>query len=216
MGCHRARLCGARVSGLYIFRAKCYFWRIFLAQETHGLGCNGAYGGAYASGKISLAAPPPGMTAEDVKQIMPASQLHRGMKGYGLTVFHGTKIEKFDVEVLGVMKQMNTGRDWILVRVSCPIIKSRSTGIIQGMSGSPVYIDGKLIGAISAGMVFAKEPVGMITPIADMLEAWDQNLPKVASGYSSPQTLPESVTVDGRKATSVELDPPGNPGHRPK
>ncbi len=161
--------------------------------------------------KISPAAPPPGMTAEDVKQIMPASQLHRGMKGYGLTVFHGTKIEKFDVEVLGVMKQMNTGRDWILVRVSCPLINSRNTGIIQGMSGSPVYIDGKLVGAISAGMVFAKEPVGMITPITDMLEAWDQNLPKVASGYSSPQTLPESVTVDGRKATSVEMDPPGTP-----
>ncbi len=59
------------------------------------------------------------------------------------------------------------------------------------MSGSPIYINGKLVGAISYGSPFAKEPVGMVTPIADMLEAWDANLPKHASGYSSAQSLPE-------------------------
>lgn len=151
----------------------------------------------------------PGVSSEDAKQIMPVSQLTRGMRGYGLTVFHGTKIEKFDFEVLGILKKMNTGKDLILVRVGGGPITKRQSGILAGMSGSPCYIKGKLIGAISYGSSFSKEPVGMITPIADMLEAWDTNLPKQASGYSSIQNLSEPASVDGKTVNGVSIDEPG-------
>lgn len=154
-------------------------------------------------------AAPPGISPEDAKQIMPVSQLKRGMRGYGLTVFHGTKIEKFDVEILGVLKQANMGKDLILVRIGGGPITSRQTSIMEGMSGSPCYINGKLVGAVAYGLPFAKEPVGMLTPIADMLEAWDQNLPKQASGYSSPQTLEQPVNISGATVKKIGIDPTG-------
>ena len=160
--------------------------------------------------QIASAASWPTLSSADAKKIMPVSELRRGMRGYGLTVFHGTKIEKFDVEVLGVLKRMNTGRDLIMVRVGGGPITSRNTGIIGGMSGSPVYINGKLIGAISYGASFSKEPVGMVTPIADMLEAWDPNLPKHASGYSSAQSLPEPMSIDGKSVNKISIGPAGS------
>ena len=152
----------------------------------------------------------PGISPEDAKKLMPVSEVKRGMRGYGLTVFHGTTIEKFDVEVLGVLKKMNTGRDLILVRIGGGPITIRQTGIMSGMSGSPIYVNGKLIGAISYGAPFAKEPVGMVTPIADMLEAWDPNLPKRASGYSTPEPLSQPVTVSGKSVSKVGIDPAGS------
>ncbi len=152
----------------------------------------------------------PGVSNDDAKKIMPVSEIRRGMRGYGLTVFHGTKIEKFDVEVLGILKKMNTGKDLILVRVGGGPITTRNTGIIAGMSGSPCYIDGRLIGAISYGSGFAKEPVGMITPAADMLEAWDSNLPKHADGYSSLQNLTQPVKISGKSVDDVVIDSSGD------
>ncbi|MCE5315479.1 MAG: SpoIVB peptidase S55 domain-containing protein [Armatimonadota bacterium] len=156
-----------------------------------------------------FAAAAPGVKPEDAKQFMPVSQIKRGMRGYGLTVFQGTKIEKFDVEILGVLKQMNTGKDLILVRVGGGPITSRQTEVLAGMSGSPCYINGKMIGAISYGPPFPKEPIGMITPIEDMLEAWDDNLPKQASGYSRG-TLNEPVKVDGKSVTGIAIDEYGS------
>lgn len=158
----------------------------------------------------AFAAPWPEVSAADAKNIMPVSEVKRGMRGYGLTVFHGTKIEKFDVLVLGVLQKMNTGRDLIMVRVGGGPITARDTGIMSGMSGSPIYINGKLLGAISYGSQFAKEPVGMVTPIADMLEAWDPNLPKHATGYSSTQSLPAPITIDGTTVNKIGIDPPGS------
>lgn len=154
----------------------------------------------------------PGISPEDAKQIMPVSQLKRGMRGYGLTVFQGTKIEKFDFEVLGVLKQMNTGKDLILVRIGGGPVNTRQTGVIAGMSGSPCYINGKMIGAIAYGAPYAKEPVGMLTPIADMLEAWDENLPKHASGYSSPQSLSQSMSIGGKTVNKIDIDESGDSG----
>lgn len=159
--------------------------------------------------QVSAAFALPGVSPEDAKHFMPVSQLKRGMKGYGLTVFHGTRIERFDVEILGVLKQMNTGKDLILVRCGGGPITSRDTGIIAGMSGSPCYIDGKMVGAIAYGTGYAKEPVGMLTPVADMLEAWDDNLPKNASGYSSPQTLSEPLTIGGQTVRKIAIDETG-------
>ena len=157
--------------------------------------------------QVGFASSSPGISPEDAKQIMPVSELKRGMRGYGLTVFQGTKIEKFDVEILGVLKKINMGKDLIMVRIGGGPITNRKTGIIGGMSGSPCYINGKLIGAVAFGPGFAKEPIGLLTPIADMLEAWDENLPKEASGYSSTQSLPQPVSIAGTTVNKVSIDP---------
>jgi hypothetical protein len=102
-------------------------------------------------------------------QFMPLSELKPGMQGYGLTVFQGNKIERFDVTVIGVVKKVLSGRDAVMVRLSGPLMGKNT--VIRGMSGSPVYINGKLVGAVSYGFDFSKEPIVGLTPITDMLDA---------------------------------------------
>ena len=99
---------------------------------------------------------------------MPLSQIQKGMKGYGLTVFEGTKIEKFDVEIVGVMHNIGPGQNLILAQIDSPVVKR--AGVIAGMSGSPIYIDGKVIGALAYSWQFSKEPIAGITPIDEMLK----------------------------------------------
>src|SRR6266496_2744124 len=103
-------------------------------------------------------------------QIMPLDQIHEGMKGIALTVFQGVKPEPMDVEVLGVRHNVNGPKgDIILVRLHGT--KPEYTGVVAGMSGSPVYLDGKLAGALAFRIgEFSKEPIAGVTPIADMLE----------------------------------------------
>src|SRR5262249_23377715 len=89
-----------------------------------------------------------------------------GMKGYGRTVMKGTKLETFDAEVLGVLKNTSPGRDMVLCRLSG--LNLDKTGIIAGMSGSPIYIDGKLLGAAAYAWAFGKEPIAGVTPFSQM------------------------------------------------
>jgi hypothetical protein len=89
-----------------------------------------------------------------------------GMKGTGRTVMKGTKIETFDAEVLGVLKNTSPGRDLVLCRLSG--LGLDKTGVIAGMSGSPVFIDGKLLGAVAYAWAFGKEPIAGITPFCQM------------------------------------------------
>lgn len=107
-----------------------------------------------------------GATAQAAER-MPLSDVRKGMKGHGLTVFEGTEVEKFDVEILGVLNNIGPGRNLILAKVDSPVV--RRAGIIAGMSGSPVFVDGKVIGALAYAWQFAKEPVAGITPIDEML-----------------------------------------------
>ena len=100
---------------------------------------------------------------------MTVDEIKPGMQGWGLSVFQGTKIERFNISVVGILKKMIHGRDAILVKLSGQVLGPNN--IIQGMSGSPVYINNKLIGAVSFGFPFAKEPFAGITPIADMLDS---------------------------------------------
>jgi len=103
-------------------------------------------------------------------QIIPVSQIHTGMRGVAYTVFEGVKPESMDVEVLGVLRNVNGPKgDIILVRLHGQ--KVEYTGVVAGMSGSPVYLDGKLAGALAFRIgEFSKEPIAGVTPIADMLE----------------------------------------------
>ena len=110
---------------------------------------------------------------------MPLSDVKKGMKGYGLTVFEGTQIEKFDVEILGVLENIGPEQNLILAKVDSPTV--RRAGIIAGMSGSPVFLDGKVIGALAYAWQFAKEPVAGITPIDEMLKISSRIRPAGAS-----------------------------------
>jgi len=99
---------------------------------------------------------------------MPLSQVKPGMKGRGRSVFQGRTIEDFDVEILGVMENASAPRrSVILARLKGRGLES--TGVIAGMSGSPVYIDGKLIGAVASGFSYSKDAIAGITPIDEML-----------------------------------------------
>ncbi len=102
-------------------------------------------------------------------RIYELSEVQRGDRGVGYTVFAGAKAEPFQVEVLGVMESMvGPGQDVILVRLSGPQIEY--TGVISGMSGSPVFIDGRLLGAVAYRFgIFTREPIAGITPIRNML-----------------------------------------------
>ncbi|MFQ3548327.1 MAG: SpoIVB peptidase S55 domain-containing protein [Armatimonadota bacterium] len=142
----------------------------------------------------------------DAAQIMEVSQIERGMTGYGLTVFQGTKIEKFDFEVLGILRKMNMGGDLILAKFSGGPITEREAGVISGMSGSPCYINGKLIGAVGFGPTFAREPIGMITPISDMLEAWDFNIPSSFAIDYSNIALDKPIEINGNVYNSVSIN----------
>ena len=146
----------------------------------------------------------------DAKNFMPVSEIKPGMKGYGKTVFLGTKIETFGVEVLGVLKNVsfNNGQDLILVRMTGGPMTQRGANLIEGMSGSPVYINGKLIGAFAWGEAFVKEPMGMVTPITEMMDAWNPCLPsKPSSFYSSATTtLDKPISCAGKTYEKIVLD----------
>ncbi|HET6386791.1 MAG TPA: SpoIVB peptidase S55 domain-containing protein [Armatimonadota bacterium] len=110
-------------------------------------------------------------------QITPLSEIHAGMEGYGLTVFHGTTISRFHVTVVSILHKMYMGKDMILIRMSGGPITERGANIIAGMSGSPVYLKGKLAGAVSMGYEWPKEPVAMVTPIKYMEDSFNPRLP---------------------------------------
>jgi hypothetical protein len=111
------------------------------------------------------------VSAGTLDNLMPLDQVKPGMKGVAYTIFAGDTIEKMDLEVVGILPNlMGPKQDIILVRLLGE--KSEYTGVAAGMSGSPVYIDGKLVGALSLKFgIFTKEPIGGVTPIAAMLEA---------------------------------------------
>ena len=120
-------------------------------------------------------------------QIFPVSELREGMRGTARTVFHGTQSEEFNVEILGVMPNwIGPKQDMIVGRLSGA--NAERTFVFAGMSGSPVYIDGKLVGAISYSFPFAKEPICGITPFEQMASTVEQAIvtKPVSSG---PQTF---------------------------
>ena len=123
-------------------------------------------------GSVSLAAEVRfrnGFPVTKPSEVFPLSEVKRGLKGVGYTVFAENKAEPFEVEVLGVMEDMlGPGEDVILAKLHGK--KIQFTGVISGMSGSPVYIDGRLLGAVAYRFGnFSKEPIAGITPIRRML-----------------------------------------------
>jgi len=106
----------------------------------------------------------------DSKEFMGIDEIKAGMVGYGKTVYAGTKIEKFDIEVVGVLRKVDFGFDMILIRVTSGPVVDRHLQTVEGMSGSPIYIDDRLIGAYAYGWNFQQEAIAGVTPIAAMLD----------------------------------------------
>jgi len=129
------------------------------------------------------------------------SQIHAGMRGVAYTVFQGVKPEAMEVEVLGVLHNVNGPKgDVILVRLHGQ--KVEYTGVVAGMSGSPVYLDGKLAGALAFRIgEFSKEPIAGVTPIADMLEI---NAMDRSPAEESVAVKPSVNTVAGKTAAPGE------------
>jgi hypothetical protein len=102
---------------------------------------------------------------------MTVDELKPGMVGIGRTVFEGNRIEEFKVQILGVVKNvLGPSRNLVLARLDGGPLAA--TGVIAGMSGSPVYVDGRLLGAVSYSLgAFSKEPIAGITPIDEMIDA---------------------------------------------
>jgi SpoIVB peptidase S55 len=134
-------------------------------------------------------------TALDKPAIFPLDQIHTGMRGTALTVFEGTKPESMEVEVLGILRNVNGPKsDIILVRLHGT--KPEYTGVVAGMSGSPVYFDGKLAGALAFRIgEFSKEPIAGVTPIEEMFEI------SALDNEPGPQSVP--VTTSNRTGQNV-------------
>src|SRR3982074_2697912 len=146
----------------------------------------------------------PALFAAD-PEIFPLSQVKPGMKGEALTIFAGDQIEKFDLVVIGVMPNfLGPKESVILVQLLGP--KVEHTGVVAGMSGSPVYFDGKLAGALSLKLgIFTKEPLAGVTPIENML-----SLPKGQQPGTMLAETPQGVTEAELGSTAQHFEMPAD------
>jgi len=139
-------------------------------------------------------------------ETIPVSQIHAGMHGVAYTVFQGTKPESMGVEVLGILKNANGPKgDIILVRLSGE--KAEYTGVVAGMSGSPVYLNGKLAGALAFRIgEFSKEPIAGVTPIAEMLEinAMDRRPGSSTSNAEAAVQTPTRTSGPGAESSAIK------------
>ena len=146
------------------------------------------------------------LTTAQAIDFMPVNDVTTGMEGIAKTVIVGDTISTFDVKVLGVMKDKGPSGHLILAKFSGPIME-QTGGIAHGMSGSPVYINGKLVGAVAYGWGFADGTIGMITPIEDMVKLW--NIPyekNLSKPWDDTQLIPlgTPLMAYGFDAASME------------
>lgn len=136
----------------------------------------------------------------DPEKMMLASEVKRGMEGYCLTVFQGTEPTKFRVKIMGVMPHLILGKPYIIFKaIDGPLIE-RDAPVMGGMSGSPVFVNGKLIGAVAYTRHFEKEPYGGITSIDAMIEG-------VTGRPVRTSFVPQPATIGGRTYTRVAFAP---------
>jgi hypothetical protein len=121
-------------------------------------------------------------------RLYPLEDVRAGMKGVGWTVFAGTEPEEFGVEILGVLPGFPGPRQSaIIARLTGD--KAEKTGVFAGMSGSPVYIDGRLVGAVAFSFPFSKEPIAGITPIKQMIDIFERGSEAPTRGIREPHAV---------------------------
>ncbi len=149
------------------------------------------------------------VTAQTSKAVatIAVSEIHAGMRGTAYTVFEGTKPEPMEVEVLGVLRNVNGPKgDVILVRLHGA--KAEYTGVVAGMSGSPVYLDGKLAGALAFRIgEFSKEPIAGVTPISEMLEISAMDRTPTSSSAPVEAKASEATTKTSSPGAPTEIPP---------
>ena len=152
---------------------------------------------------IVLALPGRAQLAWDDKAFMPVSEIKEGMIGYGKTVLQGTRIITFPIKVLGVLKNYDMEEDIILIQVTSGQLVKGQYGLVQGMSGSPIYINNRLIGAYSLGFMGSLDFIGGVTPIASMLETVQPG----STGRLSPHNIltPREGVVSTGHQTFTEV-----------
>ena len=145
-------------------------------------------------------------------EVLSIDDVKVGAVGVGKTVLEGTEIVPFQVKILGVLKNVAPGRDLVLSRLSGANLEH--TGVIAGMSGSPVYIDGKLLGAVAYAWPYAKEPIAGITPFSQMRDSAQKPTPAelaAVSSWSVPATaengMPWGALDLSRSASEIFSDP---------
>jgi len=149
--------------------------------------------------------------AQESPPFFPLSDIHSGLKGVGKTIFQGDQVTEFQVEVLGVLRGVLAPKhDAILVKLSGDRVEK--TGVVAGMSGSPVYIDGKLVGAVAVSFPFSKEPYGLVTPIEDMVAVAPSDGTPAAQtasggGASFESSLGHFMRVEGGAAGELRFVP---------
>jgi len=155
---------------------------------------------------ISLCAASSSALADPV-EYLPLDQIRPGQTGYGLTVFRGFKVERFQVKVVDVLRNFLPKQDLFLIMVDHPVL--RKTGVVGGMSGSPIYIKGKLAGALAYGWRFSKEPIAGVTPIKNMLDLLKRKIRGPArAGWASSQNRPTSKAAAAPAPATQRLDRP--------
>lgn len=154
-----------------------------------------AFAGAAAALAASLPCPVNAEAAAPSPPLLDVQQLKPGDKGYGLTVFSGTEPERFDVEVIGVLSNFLPHQDLILVKTNHPRLQVAK--VVAGMSGSPVFINGKMVGAYAYGWQFGEESVAGVTPIGAMLDELRRPIPPEAT---QPLPVAGPAKTPGRTA----------------
>ncbi len=160
------------------------FSKVFIVLAVFGLLLNGAAIPAVAQTNVAPKGTGQRTIQGDDPRFFPLKDVKPGMKGIGRTIFQGEKLEEFGVDILGVLPGTpNADQSLIVVRLTGANVER--TFVFAGMSGSPVFIDGKLLGAVAFSFPFGKEPLGMITPIAQMAAVFEPGKqPAQSSGYT--------------------------------
>ncbi|PKN31273.1 MAG: hypothetical protein CVU63_24795, partial [Deltaproteobacteria bacterium HGW-Deltaproteobacteria-20] len=162
-----------------------------------------AFVGAAAALAASLPCPVTAEAAAPSPPLLDVQQLKPGDKGYGLTVFSGTEPERFDVEVIGVLSNFLPHQDLILVKTDHPRLQVAK--VVAGMSGSPVFINGKMVGAYAYGWQFGEESVAGVTPIGAMLDELRRPIPPEAI-----QPLPGTAPAKAQGKSARAHHPSGH------
>ena len=146
------------------------------------------------------------VTSVSATEIFPVKELAPGMRGYTLSdLGDGAGVQRFDIEIVGVLASYAPKQDLVLARVHSDVIEK--TGIIAGMSGSPVYVDNKLVGALAYGWPFSREPICGITPIQSMLDIRKAPpSPPVPIGGAAPTRASQFTTEFGDRKFAHVLD----------
>jgi hypothetical protein len=193
------------VRSLWILRALARAPRVLLHSVTAGgarLESRSLIPLSIVAGAVASAALGAGvaMALPALNNTLALSEVKPGMKGYGLTVFSGTVPEKFNVEIISTLRNFRPNQDLILIKTPHPRLDIART--VGGMSGSPIYLNDKMIGAYAYGWTFGAEAIAGVTPIQSMLDELNRPIPKALMPRGGTPLAANPAASDARGAAN--------------